>query len=116
MLADCGSPEGIEYYKGPTMTKRTLVILMIGVNVVLATTLGLMTFDLPRANAQVAPMGGNYVMVSAEETENYDALYVLDLSTRILNVFEVDRSSQQIIAVDQRDLTQDFREDKRSRP
>lgn len=96
------------------MTRRTLVLLMVCVNIALITTL--MTRDLPRAYGQAAPLGANYLLVSAQETDDYDALYVLDLASRVLYVFEVDRSSKQFVLVDQRDLTQDFREGQRSKP
>lgn len=91
------------------MSKRALVALLIGVNAVLMTALTLTAWDLPKAHAQVAPLGSNYLMVSAVIAADHDALYVVDLSTRLMHMFEVDRTTKQFILRSTRDLKQDFR-------
>ena len=58
------------------MSKRALVVLLIGANFALLTALGLMTWDLPRADAQATPLASNFVMVAAEISEHHDALFV----------------------------------------
>lgn len=92
------------------MTKRAWVVLLIGVNLTLLTTLVVSAWDLPRANAQAAPLASNFVMVAGQIQNNHDGLYIIDLSSRRLYVFEVDRTSKQLVQLDVRDLQQDFRQ------
>lgn len=90
------------------MTKRALVCLLVGLNAVLFTVLVVAAWDLPKAHAQAVGLASNYLMVAAEINDDHDALYVCDLATRIMHVFEVDRTSRQLIRIDMRDLRQDF--------
>ncbi len=91
------------------MSKRSIVTLLVGVNVVLLTLMIVTAWNLPEARAQAAPLASNYLMVSAEINNDHDALYVLDLAARVMYVFEIDRTSRQIVLIDGRDLKQDFR-------
>lgn len=91
------------------MTKRSLIVLLIGLNMVLATTLVLLCGRLPAAHAQAAPLAANYLMVSGVIQQSHDALYVIDLANRDLHAFEVDRTTRRLFHRDVRDLLQDFR-------
>lgn len=92
------------------MSKRVIVMLLIGVNAVLLTILTLTAARLPEARAQAAPLASNYLMVAGEINSDHDALYILDLPTRAMHVFEMDRTTRKLIHLDARDLKLDFRE------
>jgi hypothetical protein len=93
------------------MTKRALIVLLVGVNLVLLATLILATWHLPAANAQPAPLGQNYVMVSGKINDQSDALYVVDVSQRRLHAFIPNRdiNNRRMFYAGYRDLQRDFR-------
>lgn len=93
------------------MSKRSLVVLLAGVNLVLLATLILRSWNPPAAYAQAVPLGANYLMVAAEIRDGTDALYVLDLSQRRLHVYvpNNDMVNRRLFHRGYRDLEQDFR-------
>jgi len=93
------------------MTKRALIILLVGVNLVLLATLILSNWQLPAAHAQAAPVGQNFLVVAAEIKDGADALYVFDLSQRRMHVFvpNRDQNDRRLFHVGFRDLQRDFR-------
>lgn len=91
------------------MTKRTCVVLLLGINFLLLATLIIVSGRPPAAYAQGAPLASNFVMVSGSILSNHDVLYMIDLANRDLHVFEVDRSTRRIFHRDARDLLRDFR-------
>ncbi|MBK8267918.1 MAG: hypothetical protein IPK83_06275 [Planctomycetes bacterium] len=93
------------------MTKRALIVLLVGLNLTLAAVLILSVGSPPAAYAQAAPLGQNYAIVAGEIRDGVDALYVLDLQVRRLHVFipTRDQNNRQLIHVGFRDLQRDFR-------
>lgn len=93
------------------MTKRALIVLLIGLNLVLLATLILAAWRPPAANAQPAPLGQNYLMVAGEINDGVDGLYMVDLSQRRLHVFVPNRdiNNRRIFHMGFRDLQRDFR-------
>lgn len=93
------------------MTKRALVVLLVGINLVLLAVLVLAGYRLPAAYAQAAPLGQNYVMVAGEINDGVDALYILDLSQRRMFVFvpNRDQNNRRLALAGFRDLQRDFR-------
>lgn len=93
------------------MTKRSLVVLLVGVNLVLLATLVLWTAPLPEARAQAAPLGQNYLMVAGQIRGGVDALYVIDLSHRRMHVFipNRDQARRTVFYEGFRDLQREFR-------
>ncbi len=93
------------------MTKRSLVVLLVGVNLVLLATLMLWTWRLPEARAQIAPLGQNYVIVAGQIRDGVDAVYVIDLSQRRLHVFLPNRNqaNRTVLYGGYRDLQKEFR-------
>lgn len=93
------------------MTKRALVVLLVGINLVLLAILIFGSWQLPEAYAQAAPMGSKYSMVTAEIRDGVDALYVLDLKHRRFHVFipNRDQNNRKLFHAGVRDLVQDFR-------
>jgi len=96
------------------MGKRSIVVLLVGVNVVLLTVLIVTAWDLPKANAQAAPLASNYVMVAGVVQSDHDALYIIDLSARTMHVFDIDRTNRNFNLLDMRDLRRDFRAEERA--
>ena len=91
------------------MTRRAYVLLLLGLNLLLLTTLIIVSGRPSAAYAQGAPLASNYLMVSGSILQNHDVLYMIDLANRDLHVFEVDRSTRRIFHRDARDLLRDFR-------
>ncbi|MFQ5412043.1 MAG: hypothetical protein ACE5EC_07085 [Phycisphaerae bacterium] len=93
------------------MSKRVLIVLLVGVNLTLLAVLILSRWTLPAAYAQAAPLGQNYAMVTGEINDGRDALYVLDLSRRLVHVFipNRDQNNRRLFYADYRDLRRDFR-------
>lgn len=93
------------------MTKQSLLVLLVGVNLVLLATLVLWTWELPEARAQTAPLGQNYVMVAGQIRTGVDALYVIDLAQRRMHVFLPNRNqaSRTVFHGGWRDLQKEFR-------
>ncbi|MFQ5410685.1 MAG: hypothetical protein ACE5EC_00240 [Phycisphaerae bacterium] len=93
------------------MSKRVLIVLLVGVNLALLATLILSRRTLPAAHAQAAPLGRNFAMVAGEINDGRDALYVLDLSKRLVHVFipNRDQNNRRMFYEGYRDLQRDFR-------
>ena len=93
------------------MTKRSLIILLVGFNLALLAALILISVAPPAAHAQAAPMGQNFAMVTAQFRNGVDGLYVLDLTTRRLHLFipSRDANNRRALYVGYRDLVKDFR-------
>lgn len=93
------------------MTKRGLIVVLVGLNLALGAALILSAWEPPTAMAQVAPLGQNYAVVAGEIRDGVDALYVLDLSQRRLHVFVPNRdlNNRRLFHAGYRDLQRDFR-------
>ena len=93
------------------MTKRSLIVLLVGANLILLASLILSSWQLPAAYAQAPAVGHDYLMVAAEIRDGGDALYVLDVSRRRMHVFLPNRSQndRRLFHVGARDLRKDFR-------
>ncbi len=93
------------------MTKRAIIVLLVGLNLLLAATLILSAYRLPAAYAQAAPLGQNYLMVAAEIRAGVDGLYVIDLAQRRIHVFVPNRdlANRRLFHAGWRDLNKEFR-------
>jgi hypothetical protein len=91
------------------MSKTTAIAGLICVNLLLLTALCLAGYSLPTASAQGTGLSGNYILVSGEIQDKYDALYLLDLRERTLHAFYWDKGRRDLIFSDSRDLERDFR-------
>ncbi|MFQ5422645.1 MAG: hypothetical protein ACE5F9_01555 [Phycisphaerae bacterium] len=93
------------------MSKRAIIVFLVGVNLVLLATLILASWRLPAAQAQAVPMASNYLMVAGEIRDGTDALYAFDLERRRMHVFipNVDQNRRRVVYRGFRDLEQDFR-------
>lgn len=93
------------------MTKKSVIVLLVGLNLILLATLVLTSWRLPAAYAQAAPLGQNFAMVAGEIRDGVDALYVIDLSQRRMHVFIPNRNqaAKTLIYSGYRDLEKEFR-------
>ncbi len=98
------------------MSKRVLVVLLVGVNVLLLAALILTVFSPPRAMAQAAAAAarrGETMLFSARAEVGNDAVYLLDSGARQLHVFRttfprVGGQPTRVRYVTSRDLSRDF--------
>lgn len=93
------------------MSKRTMIVLLTAVNLILLTTLMLSSWRLPAAYGQVVSTGGQYLIVAAEIKDGVDALYVLDVGQRRMHAFVPSRNQndRRLFHAGSRDLLRDFR-------
>jgi hypothetical protein len=93
------------------MNRRGVIVLLLGANLFLLATLIILNAPPPEAFAQAAPLGQNYVMVTARIRQDMDGLYVLDLSQRRLHLFMPNRDTmnRRAVYLGYRDLQKDFR-------
>lgn len=93
------------------MNKRTWIVLLVGVNLLLFGALVIVGWRLPEARAQAVPLGQNYLMVAGEIRDGVDALYIVDLPQRRMHVFvpSRDQNDRRLFHVGFRDLQRDFR-------
>lgn len=95
------------------LTKRTIIVALVGVNLFLLASLFFSSYRLPAAYAQRIGAGSNYIGVTCEADEDYDLLYVLDLPQRKLHAFIPSRTLDgNIELVANRNLESDFRRGK----
>jgi hypothetical protein len=93
------------------LSKRSLIALLVAVNLLLLAGLVLSTYRLPAAYAQAAPLGQNYVMVAAQIRRGVDGLYILDLANRRMHIFVPNRDqvNRRLLYVGNRDVRREFR-------
>ena len=96
------------------MSRRALLVALIGVNLALIACLILSSYTPPKAYAQPVSLRGEFILVSAEAETDNDVIYLLDLARRQLHAFR----AQMPVAAGQtimvrwfytRDLIRDFR-------
>jgi len=92
-------------------SKRSLLTLLVGLNLVLLVLLFMGSYSGPAAFAQSARGGGGgFVSVTAKaQGQAYDALYLLDASAQTLHAFYPTNVQQKrYVPVQPRDLSADF--------
>lgn len=91
-------------------TKRAIIMLLVGVNILLLVTLFTQTASLPAAFAQAGMRPGDFACVTAKPIgQTYDVLYVFDVTERKLHAFHpIGAQSAQLRHVGPRDLARDF--------
>ena len=93
------------------MKKESWIAALVCANVVLLVGIVLQTMPQKTALAQGTGLGGNYMAVTAEVQDQFDALYVVDMKNQILHAFQYDRGQRMNTYVDSRSLKRDFRND-----
>lgn len=97
--------------RNPTLkfTRKTWVLVLAGVNVILAGALLLSTVSLPIARAQ-AGRGTEFLAVTAKAAgRNSDVVYVLDLTNQMLHAYYPGLPQRnELIRAESRDIRKDF--------
>lgn len=92
------------------MKKSLWLSLLVCLNLMLLTGVLLASYSLPTAAAQqAAGLSGDYMVVTGEIQNEYDALYLIDLKERTLHSFYYDKGRRRLYYSDFRDLERDFR-------
>lgn len=99
------------------MTRRVLIVLLVGANLLLLACLLLTSYSPPAAYAQAAARGGDYMLLSAETEVRNDAIYLIDTRQRRMYAFRttyprMPNTPARFAYMAQRDLTQDFRRER----
>jgi len=92
-------------------TRRSVITLLVGLNILLAAILTLGAYSLPRALAQSGGGAGDFICVTAKAAGfASDVLYVLDLPERKLHGFYPKNvQTKQLEYAGFRDLQADFK-------
>ena len=93
------------------LTKRSLIVLLVGLNLLLAAVLALGSYSLPSAVAQAAARGrGDFMSVTAMVGgQSYDVLYVVDIANSKLHaLYPPNVQTRQLSYGGFRDLKADF--------
>lgn len=93
------------------MSRQKLVVILLGLNLLLAAALLLSAYAMPAAFAQTAAGPGNFIAATAAvDGQEYEVLYVLDASARRLYAFApTSVQTRALRQLDVRDLEADFR-------
>ncbi len=94
------------------MNKRRCIALLVCLNVALLCGIVLSTTSPTAAFAQGTGLAGNYMTVTGEVRDQYDALYLIDMRPRVLHAFYFDIGTKRLRYADSRDLERDFRNNK----
>lgn len=100
------------------LTKRAVIVGLVGVNLLLLTALLAGSYPPPAAYAQSGARAGDFVCVTAKAAgQSYDVLYVLDVPARKLYGFYPSGPGRgKLVASPPRDLATDFQHKKPTRP
>lgn len=91
-------------------TKRSVVVLLVGVNLFLAALLVMGSVSLPKAHAQSGGRAGDFSIVTAKAAgQSYDVVYVLDRPARKLHAFYPQNIQGKLDYAQFRDLERDLR-------
>ena len=88
--------------------KKTLIVTLVCVNVVLLLALVLGT-AAPKAHGQVFRGGADYLMITGHIGSNWDAVYIVDLAKRRMLSWRFDKTSKRLLPFRGRQLRSDFR-------
>lgn len=91
------------------MTKSTWLTVLICVNLILLTGVVLVGHTPRAAVAQTTGLAGNYLVVTGEIQDQFDAIYLINLRERTLHVFYFIKGSNDLQWAGYRSLDLDFR-------
>jgi len=91
------------------MSKNSIIVVLVGANLFLLASIIFSVSSPPAAMAQRVGGAGNYLIVTGEIQDGYDALYLFDLPQRRLHALTVSKGTPKIQLQDSPDLSADFR-------
>jgi len=87
--------------------KKTLIVALVCVNVVLLAALLVVNMD--KASAQTLRGGNLYIMTTGKIEATFDAVFVVDMKSRRIGAWRFDRTAKRLVAYKGRDLETDFK-------
>ena len=92
------------------LSKRSAIVLLVGLNLLLLVAVLAQSIALPRAAAQPGAGNSDLVSVTAKSRgQTYDVLYVLDVPQQKLHaIYRTPLPRNRLVAAPPRDLTRDF--------
>ena len=91
------------------LRKQTLLVMLVGLNLMLLAALIIGSYSLPEAYAQPGGRGGYVCATQIVSGQGWEVLYVLDLKYRKLHAFYPRPQGPDLAWGGFRDLEQDFR-------
>jgi len=92
------------------ISKRSAIVALVGLNLLLAAMAILGSYSLPTAYAQTRGQGGDFLAVTAQPGgSSADVLYLMDLENRKLHAFYLNLQNRQLTWANYRDMVEDFR-------
>lgn len=85
--------------------KKMLIVLLVCLNIVLLAAL--LATGSPRAQAQ-SYRATDYVVVTGQIDQYYDALYVIDTAQQRMAAWRFDQNKKTLVQLDTRNLKTDF--------
>lgn len=98
------------------MRKTLVLVALVVLNVALLAALVARSSPPRAAWAQASGLNDNYLIVTAEVRDQYDAVYLLDTRSRYLHAFWFDLGRRQLQYAGFRDLERDFRHNRSGKP
>ena len=98
------------------MRRSLILAALVVVNAILLVGLIARSTSPAQALAQPAGLSQNYLIVTAEVRDQYDAVYLLDARSRYLHAFWFDLARKQYQYAGFRDLERDFRHNRSGKP
>lgn len=92
--------------------KDAWIAFLIVANVALAAGIFVMAQPAKPAFAQGTGLAGNYLAVTGQIQQGYDALYLIDMRANVFHALVYDRGKRGLEYVASRDLRRDFRNDR----
>ncbi len=91
-------------------TKRSVIALLVGLNLFLLAALVMESVPAPAAFGQAGARAGDFVCVTAKAGgQTYDVLYILDVPGRKLHaLYPPSQRERQVVPARPRDLDKDF--------
>lgn len=87
--------------------KKTLIVALVCVNIVLVAML--INFTLNNAQAQTERGANNFIMTTGLVEPGLEGVYVIDLKTRTMGAWRFDRTAKRLVPYKGRTLTTDFK-------
>lgn len=91
------------------MRKSTWLTILVCLNLALLVGVLLVGYSPRAAQAQGAGLSGNYMVISGEIQDEFDALYMIDLRERTLHSFYFRKGTRDLQYGGYRVLERDFR-------
>jgi len=93
------------------MNKKSIIVGLVGLNLLLRAGLILASYDPPAANAQVrGGRAGDFLMATVQIHEDYDAVVIINVPLGAMHIFvpRETKTGAKLVWTDSRNLNRDF--------